>query len=163
MVIGIILLSGCGYHFGRGVGYVPLKITKLYVPVFTNLTNEVTIENMFTSAMRKTVADSSDAELVSKSNAEGIIKGTIISYSSIPVFFSKTGNASVYKLTITIDIKLIQIITNKTLWQMKGFRESLDFYPLNNPLLTKEREYNTVNLLAISMVRRVFDAMHSNF
>lgn len=156
-------LTGCGYNFGRGTGIVPLKISKLYVPVFTNLTNEVGIEDLFTSAMRKTIADSSDSQLVSRADAEGIIYGTIVSYSSVPVFFSNTGIATVYQLTITINVKLVQIITNKTLWEMKGFTESLDFYPINDPVLTKERERDTINLLAISMTQRAFDAMHSNF
>ncbi len=163
IIIITVSLSGCGYHFGRGTGAVPLKVTKLYVPVFTNLTNEVAIEDFFTSAMRKTIADSSDAELVSKADAEGIVDGTITSYSSVPVFFSGAGIASVYRLTITINIKLVQIITSKTLWEMKGLTESLDFYPVNDPLLTKEREHNTIDLLAVSLCQRAFDAMHSNF
>jgi hypothetical protein len=113
--------------------------------------------------MRKTIADSSDAKLVSKSDAEGIVDGTIISYSSVPVFFSSTWLATVYQLTITVNLKLVQVITNKTLWEMKGFTESLDFYPINDPLLTKEKERDTINLLAVSMAQRAFDAMHSNF
>ncbi len=157
------LSSGCGYNFGRGTGVVPLKVSKLYVPVFTNLTDEVAIEDLFTSAMRKTIADSSDAKLVSKSDAEGIVDGTIISFSSVPVFFSSTGLATVYQLTITVNLKLVQVITNKTLWEMKGFTESLDFYPINDPLLTKEKERDTIDLLAVSMAQRAFDAMHSNF
>lgn len=140
-----------------------MKATELYVPVFTNLTDEVAIEDMFTSAMRKTVADSSDARLVSKKYADGIIDGTIVSYSSVPVFFSASGTVSVYRLTITINVKLVQVITNKTLWEMNGFTESLDFYPINDPVLTKERERDTINLLATSMMQRAFDAMHSSF
>ncbi|MCL4558785.1 MAG: LPS assembly lipoprotein LptE [Deltaproteobacteria bacterium] len=163
LLIAALLLQGCGYHFGRGTGAVPLKATELYVPVFTNLTDEVAIEDMFTSAMRKTVADSSDARLVSKKYADGIIDGTIVSYSSVPVFFSASGTVSVYRLTITINVKLVQVITNKTLWEMNGFTESLDFYPINDPVLTKERERDTINLLATSMMQRAFDAMHSSF
>ncbi len=156
-------VAGCGYNFGRGTGVVPLKVSRLYVPVFINLTNEVAIEDLFTSAMRKTIADSSDAQLVPESGAEGVIDGTIVSYSSVPVFFSGSGIATVYQLTITVNIKLVQVITGKTLWEMKGFTESLDFYPINDPLLTKERERDTINTLAITMTRRAFDAMHSNF
>ncbi len=163
MIFITVLLSGCGYNFGRGTGVVPLKMSKLYVPVFINLTDEVAIEDLFTSAMRKTIGDSSDAQLVSKSDAEGIVDGTIVSYSSVPVFFSTAGLATVYQLTITINLKLVQVITNKTLWEMKGFTESLDFYPINDPILTKEKERDTINTLAITMMQRAFDAMHSNF
>ncbi|MGB9735086.1 MAG: LPS assembly lipoprotein LptE [bacterium] len=159
----ILPFHDCGYNFGRGTGVVPLKVSKIYVPVFINLTNEIGIEDLFTSAMRKTIADSSDAKLVSESEAEGVIYGTIVSYSSVPVFFSSTGLANVYQLTVTINIKLVQTMTNKTLWEMKGFTESIDFYPVNDPILTKERERDTINSLAISMTQRVFDAMHSNF
>lgn len=163
LVLSTALLGSCGYNFGRGTGSVPLKVTKLYVPVFTNLTNEIAIEDYFTSAMRKTIADSADAQLVSKSDAEGIVDGTITAYSSVPVFFTGTGTALVYRLTITLNIKLQQVMTNKTLWEMKGLSESLDFYPINDPILTKEREHDTINLLAKSLCRRAFDAMHSNF
>ncbi len=156
-------VTGCGYNFGRGTGVVPTKVSMLYVPVFTNLTDEVAIEDLFTTAMRKTIADSSDAQLVQKSAAEGIVEGTIASYSSVPVFFSTAGTATVYQLTITVNIKLVQSITGKTLWEMKGFTESLDFYPINDPLLTKERERDTIKTLADTMTRRAFDAMHSNF
>ena len=79
------------------------------------------------------------------------------------MFFSPAGIATVYQLTITINVKLVQVITDKTLWEMKGFTESMDFYPINDPLLTKEKEKDTINLLAISMTQRAFDAMHSNF
>lgn len=163
LALSVFLLCGCGYHFGRGTGAVPLKVSNLYVPVFTNLTDQVAIEDLFTSAMRKTIADSSDAHLASKKDADGIIEGTIIAYSSLPVFFSNNGTVTVYQLTITINIKLIQTITNKTLWEMHGFTENLDFYPVNDPLLTKEREKDTINVLAVSMTQRAFDAMHSNF
>ncbi len=163
MLVVAASVAGCGYNFGRGTGVVPLKVSRLYVPVFINLTNEVAIEDLFTSAMRKTIADSSDAQLVSESGAEGVVDGTIVSYSSVPVFFSGSGIATVYQLTITINIKLVQVITGKTLWEMKGYTESLDFYPINDPLLTKERERDTINTLAITMTRRAFDAMHSNF
>ncbi len=163
LIIITALVSGCGYNFGRGTGVVPLKVSRLFVPVFTNLTDEVAIEDLFTASMRKTIADSSDTKLVSESDAEGIVDGTIVSYSSVPVFFSPAGIATVYQLTITINVKLVQVVTDKTLWEMKGFTESMDFYPINDPLLTKQKEKDTINLLAISMTQRAFDAMHSNF
>ena len=163
IIIITALVSGCGYNFGRGMGVVPLKVSRLFVPVFINLTDEVAIEDLFTASMRKTIADSSDTKLVSESDAEGIVYGTIVSYSSVPVFFSPAGIATVYQLTITINVKLVQVITDKTLWEMKGFTESMDFYPINDPLLTKEKEKDTINLLAISMTQRAFDAMYSNF
>ncbi len=156
-------IAECGYHFGRGVGVIPKVVSKLYVPIFTNITNEVEIEDYFTEAMRKTIADSSDSELVSKQNAEAIVEGTITSYNSVPIFFSSTGTASVYQLTVVVNIKLVQTMTDKTLWEMNGFTESIDFNPVNDPLITKELEHNAVQSLAVSMTHRAFDAMHSNF
>ncbi|MCL5879145.1 MAG: hypothetical protein M1428_05040, partial [Deltaproteobacteria bacterium] len=64
IIIITALVSGCGYNFGRGTGVVPLKVSRLFVPVFINLTDEVAIEDLFTASMRKTIADSSDTKLV---------------------------------------------------------------------------------------------------
>ena len=74
-----LLVCACGYRFPGG-GEIPGGIQTVSIPLFTNRTNELNLENILTDDLvnefivrrKKALADNDAA-------AEGILKGEIVS------------------------------------------------------------------------------------
>jgi len=117
-------LTGCGYSFR---GDLPDHIKTVAVPVFTNRTAEPAVENWLTSAVVEAYATNGRLRVVKTQEADANLDGEVVGYSVQSIAFDNQANVRVYRLLVTMNIKLRDVRRNSVLFEQQGLREKSDF------------------------------------
>ena len=125
-----MLLSGCGYTL-VGQGNLPEHINTIAIPVFQNETLQEGIEETLTNAVIQEFVKGGKVKLVSETKADAILSGTIRTYKNKEaVEFENEDDktdATSYKLPITIDVELKDLVEDAVLWETEGLSENADY------------------------------------
>jgi outer membrane lipopolysaccharide assembly protein LptE/RlpB len=123
----LLLLAGCGYRL-VGSSSLPAHIKKIAIPKFVNKTQEPEIEDVLTQAMRTVFNRRGKVKLVGKETADALLSGIIFSYNDDEAIdFNDQNNPSQYRLTITVDIELQDLTTDRILWKEQQLQRTADF------------------------------------
>ncbi len=128
--LGVLLLSGCGYHQLGSATHIPGNVQTVAVPIFATRVQGFRTEVYFTQAVvrelntatryrvQTAVAGNADT---STSDADAVLRGTIVSEAVTPLTYdSSSGQTSSYLVTITASVRLIAR-DGKVLYQNDGF------------------------------------------
>jgi hypothetical protein len=124
--------SSCGYSLsGRG-SFLPDYIRTIGIPLFENRTPYVTVEQLFTEKVR--VEFQSRGRYViqpTETGADGIVRGEISGISPTPAGFGNQQLANRYRFTVSVAVKLEDVVQKKVLWENPALAFS-DEYELQN-------------------------------
>jgi hypothetical protein len=127
--LGLLLLAvglaGCGYSFR---GSLPDHIKTVAVPVFTNKTSTPAVES--TSAIVEAYASNGRLRVVKQEEADAILDGEVIFYGISPIAYDSVANVRLYRLIVTLDVRLREVKNNSTLFEQQSLKESADFQVL---------------------------------
>jgi hypothetical protein len=126
-------LSSCGYALaGRG-SFLPAYIRSLGIPMFTNQTPYLSVEQLFTQKVRQEFQSSGRYAVVPADvGVDGIVRGDITGISPQPVGFTDVQLASRYRWIITAKVKFEDVKQGKTLWENPSLSFS-DEYEVSTP------------------------------
>ncbi len=177
------LLSSCAYRFGSPERRIPGGYHLIAVPVFTNKTQEVTIETFFTQSMIMEVEKSSLAQVTSKEESQAILMGEItkIDYVLGTEISNKTDGfgtlpvgtvlSKEYRILVEATIKLVRSSDMAVLWE--GGVQGEKRYPapvitkevLNtaNPLYNQSAKIQNIQQVANDMMAEAYERMTENF
>jgi len=125
--IGLFWIMGCGYTL-VGQGSLPEHIETIAVPIFENDTLEAGVEDVITQAIIDVYVSGGKVRLVSETEADALLRGTIRSYNSDEaVAYNELNEVSSYRLTVAIDIELQDLTNEKILWRAENLKEDVDF------------------------------------
>ena len=183
IALGLFLtLSACGYNIGHYNRTLPKGYKTIFIEMFENRSPEVTSEAHFTNALIKEFHRSGFVLVRDKSAAEVIVKGTVMSVTSLGRnstvnFRNLAGNAydatlfTQYGVDAVVHLKLLQAIDEKVLWQTT-LRSQKNYYaPIltqsgvrsSNPLYNNSARMRTIASVAQQMMNEAFDRMTENF
>ena len=145
-------LTGCGYSFR---GDLPDHIKTVAVPVFTNRTAEPAVENWLTSAVVEAYATNGRLRVVKTQEADAILDGEVVGYSVQSIAFDNQANVRVYRLLVTMNIKLRDVRRNSVLFEQQGLREKSDFQVLGAVSQTIGAEEGAVRSAARDIARSI--------
>jgi outer membrane lipopolysaccharide assembly protein LptE/RlpB len=145
-------LAGCGYSFR---GTLPDHIKTVAVPVFTNRTAEPAVENWLTSAVVEAYATNGRLRVVKTQEADAILDGEVVGYSVQSIAFDNQANVRVYRLLVTMNIKLRDVRRNSVLFEQQGLREKSDFQVLGAVSQTIGAEEGAVRSAAREIARSI--------
>ena len=145
-------LAGCGYSFH---GTLPDHIKTVAVPVFTNRTAEPAVENWLTSAVVEAYATNGRLRVVKTQEADAILDGEVVGYSVQSIAFDNQANVRVYRLLVTMNIKLRDVRRNSVLFEQQGLREKSDFQVLGAVSQTIGAEEGAVRSAAREIARSI--------
>ena len=145
-------LAGCGYSFH---GTLPDHIKTVAVPVFTNRTAEPAVENWLTSAVVEAYATNGRLRVVKTQEADAILDGEVVGYSVQSIAFDNQANVRVYRLLVTMNIKLRDVRRNSVLFEQQGLREKSDFQVLGAVSQTIGAEEGAVRSAARDIARSI--------
>ena len=145
-------LTGCGYSFR---GDLPDHIKTVAVPVFTNRTAEPAVENWLTSAVVEAYATNGRLRVVKTQEADAILDGEVVGYSVQSIAFDNQANVRVYRLLVTMNIKLRDVRRNSVLFEQHGLREKSDFQVLGAVSQTIGAEEGAVRSAARDIARSI--------
>ena len=114
----LLLLAGCGYNFPGQGGSLPGDVQKVYLPLFANRTAEPYLETLLSNDLSEVLSRNGNiSQVESRQQAEAVLEGTIISYTSKALSYDKNDDVGEYRATIGVEVKLRQVEDNKLLWQ----------------------------------------------
>lgn len=118
LLLLLLVLTGCGYHFSGQGGELPGGGKKLYLPLFVNRTAEPRLENRLASDLSLVFArNSAIAQVEQRELAEAVLEGVISSYSTRAVSYDRNDDISEYRATMSVDVKLRAVADGRLLWQ----------------------------------------------
>jgi len=154
--LGLLLLAvglaGCGYSFR---GNLPDHIKTVAVPVFTNKTSTPAVESYLTSAIVEAYASNGRLRVVKQEEADAILDGEVVFYGIFPIAYDNVANVRLYRLIVTLNVRLREVKNNATLFEQQSLKESADFQVLGAVSQTIGNEEGAVRAAAKEVARSI--------
>ena len=163
LLVMIAALAACGG--GPEVGYrpapqlLPANIQKLAIRAIANKTEQFGLEDKLALAVRDQFLSDSRYPLVPEEEADGIVCITITRYILTPLAVDSTLAPISYKMTIIVDVQLVDRAKNQALWDERNLRGNLTFLNQNQAggITEEQARENIWGILAPKIVTRTID------
>ena len=146
------LTGGCGYTVG---GTLPSHIQTVAVPIFRNSTREPAVESQITRAVVEAFSTNGRLRVVNSSQADAILDGEITGYSIASIAFDKDANVRLYRLVVTVNLRLRDIRRNAVLFEQNQVQEQADFRVQDQVSQTISREETALTAAATNIGRAI--------
>ena len=152
VLLAAALTGGCGYTVG---GTLPSHIQTVAVPIFRNSTREPAVESQITRAVVEAFSTNGRLRVVNSSQADAILDGEITGYSIASIAFDKDANVRLYRLVVTVNLRLRDIRRNAVLFEQNQVQEQADFRVLDQVSQTISREETALTAAATNIGRAI--------
>jgi len=147
-----LLAGGCGYTVG---GTLPSHIQTVSVPIFRNTTREPGVESLITRAVVEAFSTNGRLKVVSRSQADAVLDGEVIGYSIASIAFDKDANVRLYRLVVTLNLRMRDLRRNTVLFEQNQVAEQADFRVQGQVSQTISREETALRAAATEIGRAV--------
>ena len=159
----VVASAACGG--GPDVGYrpapqlLPTNIQKLAIGQLVNKTQQFGLEDKLALAVRDQFLTDARYPLVPEDEADGVVCITITRYILTPLAVDATLAPTSYKMTIIVDVQLVDRSKNQALWDERNIRGNLTFLNQNQlgGITEEQARENIWGILAPKIVKRVID------
>ena len=135
LLMALLLLGGCGYRpvIARG----PLaEANGVNVVLFANKSYRPGVPGQLARELVDQLALRSGGKVLPGDQAQLELTGTILSYASLPVSYSKLDTIAEYKSVISVQATLLDRQTRKVLW--KGDLTEEQVFPVNQNIALQQ-------------------------
>jgi hypothetical protein len=155
-----VALGGCGYTVR---GTLPSHIQTVAVPIFRNHTPEPAIEGFITRAVVEAFSTNGRLRVVGTSEADAILDGEIVGFSISSIAFDRDANVRLYRLLVTLNLRMRDVRRNTLLFQQTAVREQADFRVQDVVSQTISREETALRAAAVDIGRAVVSLAVTRF
>lgn len=155
-----VLPGGCGYTVH---GTLPSHINTVAVPIFLNRTPEPAIESLITRAVVEAFSTNGRLKVVSRGQADAILDGEIIAYSVSSIAFDQNANVRLYRLVVTVNLRMRDVQRNTVLFQQSAVTEQADFRVQDAVSQTISREETALRAAAVDIGRAIVSLAITRF
>lgn len=148
----LLLAGGCGYTVG---GTLPSHIQTIAVPIFHNSTREPAVESLITRAVVEAFSTNGRLRVVDRAQADAILDGDITGYSIGSIAFDKDANVRLYRLVVTVNLRMRDVRRNTVLFEQNQVQEQADFRVLGQVSQTIAREETALRVAATEIGRAI--------
>lgn len=124
IVVFFALISGCGY---TSKSLISRKINSIYIPIFENETFRRGLEFDLTTAVKDEIMSKTKLRIVRKDSADTILTGKIVKVTEGMLSSNVADDIVESRITIYVDIKLVDRRTGRTLIDEKGLKQSAEY------------------------------------
>jgi len=132
LLIAILLLAAvtsCGYHMGdQGRGTLPGGISTLYIAEVDNPTLDVALPPMLHSLFRDEISKRDLAGWVAPSQAQGLVRLSVVSLSTSSRVTSTAGITLKYQVVVTVRGTLVRSVDQQQIWDSGPVTGSDSFF-----------------------------------
>jgi outer membrane lipopolysaccharide assembly protein LptE/RlpB len=153
-------VAGCGYSFR---GTLPEHIQTVAVPLFANKTGTPRVENLVTNGVVTAFSTNGRLRVVRREDADAVLEGEVIGYSVVPISYDSNANVRQYRLTVTMNLKLLDMKKSAVLFEEHSLSEKADFNVQNAVSQTIAVEETTVRSAATEIGRAIVSITLSRF
>ncbi len=148
LLVVVGLSYNCGYKLAGFSTQIPPQIKSISIPDFENKTTRYQVDQTLTFAIREEFIKRSNMVLVDRpENADSVLEGSITLFDVKPISYSNDASANLYKLTIEVTIRFIDLKNNKVIFEGEGIKftdnyeiDDVDFLSRENQTLVKIAE-----------------------
>jgi len=156
-----LLVISCGYGF-TGTGDFPFNIEKLAVENLQNKTSETGLENNMTSDLTRELTRSGKVRITSKSEAQGILSGTITALNETTISRRGTITANARRAQIFIDLELEDMEGN-ILWTANSLTDFETYEVADDLAITEANKRQAIGILTRRLAERVVNRLTEDF
>jgi len=153
-------VAGCGYSFR---GTLPEHIQTVAVPVFVNKTGEPKLGSVLTNGVVEAFSTNGRLRVVRREDADAVLEGEVIGYSVVPISYDSNANVRQYRLTVTMNLKLLDMKKSAVLFEEHSFSEKADFNVQGAVSQTIAVEETSVRSAATEIGRAIVSITLSRF
>jgi len=153
-------IAGCGYSFR---GNLPEHIQTVAVPVFANKTGEPRIESLLTNGVVEAFSTNGRLRVVRREDADAVLEGEVTGYSVQSISYDSQANVRQYRLTVTLNLKLLDMKKNAVLFEEHSLSEKADFQVMNAVSQTISVEETAVRTAATEIGRAIVSLTVNRF
>lgn len=153
-------VAGCGYSFR---GTLPEHIQTVAVPVFVNKTGEPKLGSVLTNGVVEAFSTNGRLRVVRREDADAVLEGEVIGYSVVPISYDSQANVRQYRLTVTMNLKLLDMKKSSVLFEEHGLTEKADFNVQSAVSQTIAVEETSVRSAATEIGRAIVSITLSRF
>jgi outer membrane lipopolysaccharide assembly protein LptE/RlpB len=162
LALGLLVAAGagCGYSFR---GTLPEYIQTVAVPVFANKTGEPRIESLLTNAVVEAFSTNGRLRVVRREDADAVLEGEVIGYNVQSISYDSQANVRQYRLTVTMNLKLLDMKKSGVLFEEHNLREKADFQVMNAVSQTISVEETALRTAATEVGRAIVSLTVTRF
>jgi hypothetical protein len=124
IIVFFALISGCGYTTKP---LISRNINSIYIPIFENKTFRKGLEFDLTNAVKNEIMSNTKLRIATKDNADTILTGEIQKVTESMLSSNVEDNIVESRVTMYVDIKLVDSRTGRTLIEKKDLKRSAEF------------------------------------
>jgi outer membrane lipopolysaccharide assembly protein LptE/RlpB len=161
-LLGIAVISGCGYQMVGRETHIPPGLTSIAIPTFVNKTFEPGIEIPFTQAFLREFILDQRIKVVDRSQADSILEGVIQSFVISSASYDRSGLVLEYKTTVVMDVTLKKR-TGETLWTVRDLKEARWYHTSSNILTSEANKAMAIQQMGAIVAGRIRNRFFYNF
>ena len=164
LVVSVLVLAACGYRMGGMPCEEAMQpVRNIAVPLFGNRSLVPRAENVFTEAFREQIQDLPCFSLSSGGEADGLLKGTILSINTYTVAVNQDFLAVEYGMRAILSVSLVQRSDGKVLWRSSKVEEEVKFHAVADAQIFQDNHREALVKLSWKMAERVLDQLSLGF
>lgn len=141
VLFAVLCAGGCGYHFASEGDALPASARTIYVEKFANASRFTGVNDQFMRYLKDEIANHKRLTMVDdESDADLIMKGTIVQVDTLPIGFNGALEPTIYQLYIVVEAELIDRRTKKVLWN-SGLMSNQQQFPVTAPAVVTTSPY----------------------
>ena len=131
----LLIIYGCGYLPATSpASGGETSAQRIVIPVFLNDTFEPALEGKVTRMVKQEFLTHGDFRIVQDpTQAHLILEGRITSFGLTPLSFNPQYRVAEYRISISMEVKLLGAQDKKVLWQQGGLEASAEFVVSPDP------------------------------
>jgi len=158
----MLVCWGCGYKLvGKGT-HLPPGVSSIAIPTFKSQTREPGIEIPFTQAFLNEFIRDRRIKVVARDEAEAVLEGVIKSYEYYSVSYDRSGLASEYRATVTVDLTLRKR-NGEVIWKENDLSETRAFRASPGGVTTESNKNVALAQIGELMAGRIRNRFFHNF
>jgi hypothetical protein len=151
LLLALLFLLSCA-HTPQPI--LPVHIKKISIPIFKNNTLQYGLQDMLTNYTIEEFILDGQLEIVSRKEADGELRGKIISFSEEPMLYDDVGNVTEYRIWMLVELSFYDLKEGRLLW--KDEREEYFTYE-DFPLARDDALEEMMRNLATKIVNRTIE------
>jgi outer membrane lipopolysaccharide assembly protein LptE/RlpB len=163
LLLGILLLAGCGYQVRGRESNLPPGIHSVAIPIFANHTDQTGIETDVTEALAAKFISTKQLSVTTRNSADVLLTGTVLSFSTTPVAVATSTQVSTeYRAMVVVEFTFQTLRDGKVLFRevMSEWRN----YPVVSDLnLTELNKREAIRRISVLLAERVHERVIGGF
>lgn len=149
LVILIVSITGCGYHFAAEGSGLPPQAKTIYVEKFTNHSRYTGLDDQFDRYLKEEIAQHKRLQLVDDpGQADLVLSGEFSYITALAAATNAVSEPIEYTQTLTANAQLIDQHSKKVIWRSTGISATDTYATVSSAVVTTSPEFLQGNLRA---------------